>query len=293
MAKNFIDLSGKIDTLTGGLFADITRAAACLGIPFFVVGATARDMILAYGYGIRTIRATYDIDLGVRVPDWEHYEILKQALIATNRFSPTKETKRLLYKDSLIIDIIPFGLIANSEKVLSWPPDHETEMNITGFEESYYYSLTVRVSSVPILDVQFASLAGLAVMKLISWNEAYPERDGDAKDLVLLMRHYLDAGNDERLFNEESDLIENMDFDYVGAGARLLGRDMAAMVKPTTKKAVTEILDRETGEQDRYRLIEDMVRGRAILTEDFEELLHLLEEMKAGILEKADYPRKQ
>ena len=55
MTKNFIDLSSKIDTLTGDLFADITGAAAYLGIPFFVVGATARDMILTYGYGIRTI----------------------------------------------------------------------------------------------------------------------------------------------------------------------------------------------------------------------------------------------
>jgi len=288
MTKNFIDLSGKIDTLTGDLFADITGAAAYLGIPFFVVGATARDMILTYGYGIRTLRATYDIDLGVRVPDWEHYEMLKHGLIATNRFSSTKETQRLLYKDSLIIDIIPFGPIAHSKNVLSWPPDHETKMNIIGFEESCHYSLTVRASSTPILDVQFASLAGLAVMKIIAWNDKYPERDGDAKDLALLMRTYLDAGNDERLFNEELDLIENEDFDYVRAGARLLGRDMAAMVKPTTKKVVIEVLDRETGEQDRYRLIEDMVRGSAISTEGFEELLQLLEEMRAGILERME-----
>lgn len=289
MTKNFIDLSGKIDTFTEGLFVDVTDVAAYRGIPFFVVGATARDMILTYGYGIRTIRATYDIDLGVQVPDWQQYEMLKQGLIATNRFNSTSETQRLLYKDNLVIDIIPFGSIANSENSLSWPPDHETKMNIIGFEESYQYSLTVRVSSAPILDVRFASLAGLAVMKILAWNDKYPERDGDAKDLALLMRTYLDAGNDERLINEESDLIENMDFDYVRAGARLLGRDMAAMVKPATKKVIIDILDRETGEQNRYRLIEDIMRGSAILIEGFEELLHLLEEMKAGILDKADH----
>ncbi len=286
MSKNLLDLSGKIDDLTGSLFVAIASVATSLGIPFFVVGATARDMILSYGYRIQTIRATYDIDFGVHVPDWEHYEMLKQGLIATERFSPANETQRLLYKDRLTIDIIPFGPIANSENLLRWPPDHETKMNIIGFEESYHHSLTVRVSSTPILDVQFASLAGLAVMKIIAWNDKYPERDGDAKDLALLMQAYLDAGNDERLFNEELDLIENEDFDYVRAGARLLGRDMAAMLKPTTKKVVIEILDRETGKQDRYRLIEDMMRGSTGLTEGFEELLQLLEELKQGILER-------
>jgi predicted nucleotidyltransferase len=64
MSKNLLDLSGKIDDLTGGLFVAIASVATSLGIPFFVVGATARDMILSYGYGIQTIRATYDIDFG-------------------------------------------------------------------------------------------------------------------------------------------------------------------------------------------------------------------------------------
>ena len=32
--------------------------------PFFVVGASARDIVLKFGFGIETIRATNDIDLG-------------------------------------------------------------------------------------------------------------------------------------------------------------------------------------------------------------------------------------
>ena len=32
-----------------------------MSAPFFVIGATARDIILKYGYGIETIRATNDI----------------------------------------------------------------------------------------------------------------------------------------------------------------------------------------------------------------------------------------
>jgi len=48
----------------------------------------------------------------------------------------------------------------------------------------------------------------LALMKIISWNDRYSERDRDAKDLALLRRTYLDAGNVEHLNNEEADLVE-------------------------------------------------------------------------------------
>ncbi|MGD9161830.1 MAG: hypothetical protein PVG39_25695 [Desulfobacteraceae bacterium] len=70
MSRNLLDLSGKIDPLTIELFETIKNTADSGGINFFVVGASARDMILEYGYEIKTKRATMDIDLGVQVADW-------------------------------------------------------------------------------------------------------------------------------------------------------------------------------------------------------------------------------
>ena len=70
------------------------------------------------------------------------------------------------------------------------------------------------------------------------------------------------------------------------ASARLLGRDIAAILNPKTAKTILEILDRETGKQDRYRLIEDMRDISGGFNNNFEENLQLLEELKAGILEK-------
>ena len=286
MSKNLLDLSGKIDDFTVEAFETVAHIAESLSVPFFVVGATARDMILTYGYNVQTIRATHDIDFGVQVSDWDQYQRLKEGLVATGRFGSTNEVQRLLYNESLRIDVIPFGPIAGRESSLSWPPDHEIEMSILGFEESYQHSLTVRLRSNPVLDIRFATPSGLALMKIISWNDDYPARNRDAKDLALLMRTYLDAGNDERLFNEEIDLVENEDFDYVRAGARLLGRDIAAILHPNTAKALLEILNRETGEQDRYRLVEDMMESSASFKNDFDEKLQLLEELKIGILER-------
>ena len=287
MKGNLLDLSGKIDSTMVEIFGAIAKAAESLNTPFFVVGATVRDIILQCGYGIPTTRATQDIDFGVQVSDWVHYRQLREGLLSTGKCtSDKKKAQRLLYEGNFPIDMIPFGAIADLDNSISWPPDHEVKMSILGFEESYRHSLTVRLRSDPVLDVQFASLSGLALMKIISWHDRYPERNRDAKDLVLLMRNYLDAGNEERLYNEEVDLLEKVDFDYLRASARLLGRDIAAILNPRTAKTVLKILNLETGKQDRFRLIEDMRETPRGFSNNFKENLQLLEELKSGILEK-------
>ncbi|MEJ2725154.1 MAG: nucleotidyl transferase AbiEii/AbiGii toxin family protein [Deltaproteobacteria bacterium] len=285
MNGSLLDLSEKIDGFEIGLFETVVEVAESLSIPFFVVGAMARDIILSYGYGIETGRATQDIDLGVQVSDWEAYGQLREGLIATGEFRPDKkQAQRLIYKEPFPIDIIPFGAIADPDNSLSWPPKHEITMSTLGFEDAYHTSITVRLRAKPALDIKFVSLPGLALLKIISWNENRPRSDKDAYDLLLLMRTYLDAGNRDRLWNEEIDLVGE-DFDYLRAGSRLLGRDIAAILSPEVRKAVIKILDKETGEQNQYRLVESMME-RGLDSSAFEEALELLGELKAGILER-------
>lgn len=285
MSENFLDLSEKIDGFRVGLFERIVAVAESLSVPFFVVGAIARDIILSDGYGIETGRATEDVDLGVQVSDWDRYEQLREGLITTGKFRrDKKQAQRLLYKGLFPVDVIPFGAIADPDGFLSWPPGHESTMSTLGFEEAYKASLTVRIRAKPVLDIQFVSLPGLALLKIISWDDNQLRRGKDAPDLLLLMRTYLDAGNQERLWNEEGDLVGE-DFDYVRAGSRLLGRDIAAILSPQVKKAIIKILDKETGEQNQYRLVENMT-DRGAESSAFEEALQLLEELKAGILER-------
>jgi len=117
-------------------------------------------------------------------------------------------------------------------------------------------------------------------MKLIAWDERYPERKQDAIDIRIILKNYLDAGNEERLYEQEIDLIK---MDYRTVGARMLGRDVADMCRPETVKKVLAILDRETGEQKNYKLAVDMREG--FLGKDFEEKLQLLECFKLGVLD--------
>jgi len=285
MRKSFLNISKKIESIRLEAIEEIVNITDSEGIPFFIVGATARDLILAKGYNIRPFRATLDIDIGVRVPDWLQYKKLKESLVGTGEFKETKEFHRLIFHNRLNIDLIPFGPIADKMGKIKWPPDEEIVMHIVGFEEAFANSQTIRLRDDPILDISVVTLAGLAVMKMISWKDGYPNRRKDAGDLALIMGNYTDAGNAERIFNEHTDLLDTDDFDYVAGGARLLGRDIATLFSASLKNRVLEILDKEAGTEEGYKLVEDMLISNILIEVDFNGLLGLLKEVKKGILE--------
>jgi predicted nucleotidyltransferase len=284
MTSILFNLSGKIEKPIVDALYFLKRIADSFGIPFFVIGAFSRDLILKHGYGIEPRRKTGDIDVGVEVANWEQFEKLKESLIATSQFSLTPDKQRLRC-GTILIDILPFGPITDEDKKISWPPEHELMMSRVGFEEAYEHSVTVRLGSDPELDIKLASLPGLAIMKLISWKEKYPNRKRDADDLLLIMNKYEEAGNSERLYEEDLPLLQEEGFDIKLAGIRLLGRDMARISNPATFRIIKGILDAETEEMGQYKLITDMIRETGISDTRFDEILLQLEKLKQGIVE--------
>jgi predicted nucleotidyltransferase len=158
-------------------------------------------------------------------------------------------------------------------------------MNMAGLKEAYEYSVDVKLSSAPELDIKLPTLPGLALMKLISWKEGYPERQRDAEDLLLIMEKYEEAGNFDRLYEKEQSLLEEEHFDTRHASIRLLGRDMAIMADPYTLDTVRAILSEETGQRSQYRLITDMIRGMLASDLKFDEILSQLEKLGQGLVE--------
>ena len=284
MTSILFNLSGKIEKPIVDALYFLKRIADSFGIPFFVIGAFSRDLILKHGYGIEPRRKTGDIGVGVEVVNWEQFEKLKESLIATSQFSLTPDKQRLRC-GTILIDILPFGPITDEDKKISWPPEHELIMSRVGFEEAYEHSVTVRLGSDPELDIKLASLPGLAIMKLISWKEKYPNRKRDADDLLLIMNKYEEAGNSERLYEEDLPLLQEEGFDIKLAGTRLLGRDMARISNPATFRIIKGILDAETEEMGQYKLITDMIRETGISDTRFDEILLQLEKLKQGIVE--------
>jgi len=283
MSKISFDLSGKLSASIIDAIYNLKKVADTLHIPFVIVGATARDLILEHQYKMKSPRATKDIDLGVEVADWDQFHTLSKALLDIGKFSSSKEKHRFQFGDT-IIDIVPFGPIADAEGKISWPPEHEIIMSMLGFREAYEYSLFIRLSGDPDLVVKVPSLPGLAILKIISWQDNYPNRKKDAEDLLFIMNKYTDAGNESRLYDEELTLLQEEGADPIAAGIRLLGRDMAKITDRDTIHTVSQILTKETGEQERYRLIEDMISSSPSRY-NFDEILNKVERLKRGFFE--------
>lgn len=166
-----------------------------------------------------------------------------------------------------------------------WPPEHEILMSNGGFSEAFNNSVTLRLSSSPELKIKVPTLPGLALRKIISWKDKYPERRKDAEDLLFVMQNYEEAGNFERLYDHEQDLLKEENFETQVACIRLLGRDMAMIADPDTLGTVKAILDEETAEHSRYRLVTDMVRGTPAFDNRFDNVLFQVEKLRQGFNE--------
>lgn len=69
MSLNFSDKPELIGLAR--LVRALQAKAEPLGIPFFVLGAVARDLMTSHAHGIEVHRATEDVDFAVMVCDWE------------------------------------------------------------------------------------------------------------------------------------------------------------------------------------------------------------------------------
>lgn len=222
--------------------------AVPLGCDYCVIGATARDLSLHYAYGIDVPRATEDVDFSVMVRDWDAFTRLRDCLIDSGAFAERGglATHKLRHVGTkLPIDIVPFGGIERPDRTITWPPENAEVFDCFGLREA------MATSAMAILpggtNVRVPSIPALATLKLTAWRDRkYTHPGRDAGDLFLYMRHYVDCGNMERLASRHRDILDDPDFDYEPAGARLLGRDLRAMLEPGAAETLQGILAPET-----------------------------------------------
>jgi predicted nucleotidyltransferase len=282
-----IDISGKIDTERVGVLRLIKEVADSLGIPFFVVGAFARDVVFEHIHQIAAPRSTEDIDVGVEVANWEEFRQLTGVLIEHGLLTATKSPHRFVACSSaVVVDIVPYGGITDEEKRISWPPDHVMIMSMLGFEEAYRSALKIRLSKDPVLEILVPSVPALALLKIISWDDAYPSRERDAQDLLFILENYDATGVEEKLYGSHVSLLTEEGFDPRLASVRLLGRDIARMCSRNTVDKVSAILLRETDESQGLKMISHMVRGTMVQGVRFETALQLLKKLLEGVVEE-------
>lgn len=282
-----IDISGRIDAGRVSVLRSIKEVAEELDIHFFVVGAFARDVIFEHIHRIPAPRVTEDIDIGVEVASWEEFQRLTGALIERELLAATKSPHRFIACSfAAVVDIVPYGRISGETKRISWPPDHDMIMSMLGFEEAYQSALKVCLSSEPTLEILVPSVPALALLKIISWADAYPRRERDAHDLLFILENYDATGIEAKLYESHVPLLTEEEFDSRLASVRLLGRDIAQLGSPEAVKTVEEILIRETDEDQGFRMLSNMVKGASFQGTKFEAALQLLKKLLQGIQEE-------
>jgi predicted nucleotidyltransferase len=216
-----------------------------LQCPYMLVGATARDVLLYNVFGQRVLRATKDVDIAISIDSWERFNTVKSEILRAPDFQPsTAQPYRVLHKtnrsaDSTPVDILPFGEIATEAEAFRWPPpDTDLVMNVAAFGDAYASSLTVAAG--PGFDLRIASIPGLALLKLLAWVDKSESKQ--AQDVLRLIETYGDAGNEDRLYGDNIDLLEAAEFDFPLAGARLLAQDALVLAAPGTINIVQSLL---------------------------------------------------
>ena len=76
-----LNVTGKLPAGIVDVYARLNSIAAKLDIPVLIVGATARDIILVHGFGAAIERGTRDVDFGIEVQSWAHYQALSCSII--------------------------------------------------------------------------------------------------------------------------------------------------------------------------------------------------------------------
>lgn len=264
---------------------ELDGIARSLGVPFFLAGASARDIVLVNLWGQPPGRATVDIDFAFAVDGWAEFNRLRDALIATGRFARVPhQGQRLIYTDpehgfQLPMDCIPFRGVASDRKTIAWPPEGDFILNVAGFEEAMDAALHIELE--PGLVIAVASLPGLAMLKILAWADRRLENSKDAADLYRILRTYDIAGNQDRLFSHEIQLLETVGYDLTLAGARLLGLDAARIADSVATEQIVNMLSSE-GRQD--ALIVDMIKA-ASYEENANSVARILECFRRGFFE--------
>jgi predicted nucleotidyltransferase len=217
---------------------------------YFLAGATAREVILRHVFGRPPGRRTLGVDFGIAVRDWDHFKTLKSALVEQGGFaSHVRMVQRLIYNSTpaVVVDLIPFGGVESADRTISWPPEEDIVMRVTGFSDGLESAVLVRLDKNLVIPV--VNIPVLVVLKLFAWVDRKHEKR-DAADIYTLLTEYGDAGNEDRLYGEELSVLEAEGYDFELAGAQLVGRDAARIISEDTKKRARDILESDSQMED-------------------------------------------
>jgi predicted nucleotidyltransferase len=204
------------------VFDALERVLTKMEIDFYLIGAVARDVWIDH-LSYRDKRTTRDVDICVYVRDLVQYKAVQEALITGEGFArDTREPYRLYGPDGRMLDLIPFGDIEHDGTV--WLEDPPMELSVLGTKAVSAGAVTARGA------FKVITLPGLCVLKLLAWSSKPEWRGKDLEDVYFIFRHYFEISGDA-LYEQSYDDLLSDDFESDIAAARMLGRQMAEVLR--------------------------------------------------------------
>ncbi len=256
-----------------------------LEIEIFLIGATVRDLVFANVYDAKITRATEDVDFGIAIASWAEYEKLRKTLLEIDGFRDSeKEFQRVIWEFngvSTLVDLVPYGGLESPKGTVRFS-DGDFEMSTIGFETAARDTWLLQLE--PGLSVRIASLRGLVLLKFVAYNDRPALRKRDLQDIWFIATHYLEAGNESRQFNGDSDVVDE-EYDARYVGARLLGRDIGELLD----EVLSEIVLKPLRERERLQDFINTVSGEVLPDTDRETIVRdRLRALRKGIEERVD-----
>ena len=257
------------------LLAVLTTYFNSIESDYYIIGATARDIVLMVIHGQDPKRSTVDLDIAIAIPNWEIFESIEKGLCHTEGFKKsTSQRQRFIYKEIYLLDIVPFGGVAKDDDTIYWPPEEEVAMSVVGFSEATKDILEVNIDNE--FTVKVVQLPGVFLLKLNAFKDRYHDNNKDADDMAYIISYYLEI-NQDRAVENHYDIYETESFTTFIAGATLLGRDIKRILSesPRTLDIFIGILQAEINANEESMLINQMLETHVTLR--YEEVHYALQ----------------
>ncbi len=229
---------------------------------FFVIGATARDIVVQQLLDMSSRRKTRDLDLAIAITNWQEFDDVKNCLIADGFEKDSSRHQRFYYGD-YEIDVVPYGYVAKEDDNIYWPPEETIAMSVKGFDEVLSDAITVDIDDK--FSIKIASLHGLFLLKFNAWMDRHLVTNKDAEDMSFILSNYLMANLDRETHMEVYDWP---DFDEYVAGAYWLAYDLADLLTAKQLDYYAVQIESELQKAERSYLLNQMLDSQSGLTYD-------------------------
>ena len=257
---NFQLSSEKIgNPLLMDLLRKISKCFAEMNQVYFVIGATARDLIVRQLVGIASSRRTRDLDLAIAIPDWSAFDDITEALLARGLTKDLKMKQRF-YDGDYELDLVPYGAVAKPDDHIYWPPEEDIAMSVKGFAEVLSDAITVSIDGA--FDVKIASLHGLFILKFSAWMDRHMATRKDADDMEFIIRHYFFANLSR---NPRPEVYDWKDFYEWIVGAYLLANDISRLLPVEQLRFYARRLEEEYRKSEQSHLMLQMLDANSAL----------------------------